>query len=96
MSKIKVLKEIFEHKIQILRKDHLTPAKLELFISEIIGIAEDMGFDMDLFEIDGEFLDIIDGVSQICGPDVVKSIYIYYNADHDDPCSEPDIYYEWK
>ena len=82
------LKEIFSEKF-IELKDNFTLETYESFKKSILGNAQKLGFDMDMFDMDGEFIDIIDGKYEICDSTVLKNIYISYNSD------EPFIYHEW-
>jgi hypothetical protein len=82
------LKEIFFKKITELM-NNFTIETHELFEKEILKEAQKLGFDMDKFDMNGEFIDIADGKFEICDSKVLKNIYICYNSD------EPFIYYEW-
>lgn len=79
------LKEIFFEKISELM-NNFTIESYNIFEKEIKENASMLGFDMDLFYMDGEWLE---DENTICGTDFLKNIFIHYNSD------EPFIYYDW-
>lgn len=54
----------------------------------ILKLAKDLGFDMDIFEMDGEFIDL-DNNGEVCDSTFLKNIYVTYDSD------EPLIFFEW-
>ena len=85
MKKENKIKEIYLSLFSEIQKN-LTLSQFNDFEDKILEEAKNLGFDMDEFEMNGEFLE---ENGEISDSTILKSIYVNYMID------EPIIYHEW-